>query len=226
MFLESRTSRYSRILRRAWQLASVYVASLLICSVPGSATAQQIPWPCAPTISVNAGHNVVNVPKAEGGGSVPFTFWTATYKSGTMAFANAWYTPSPVTTLDGNGKRWEWVGAELHYYCWMVNMGSAGWWEVSDWVDFRGAAFRTYDEAECGGDPDDDDDEWETRETGHLVKGGGGATLSCDDPSGGYEPPPDVTCSTVWLQLQISYDDGLTWETIWEGWGEVCEDAE
>jgi hypothetical protein len=65
-------------------------------------------------------------------------------------------------------------------------------------------------EEECDDDDDSyDDEEWAT----YCENDGGGGG------GGGWE----LVCSTEWIKLEISYDGGNTWSTLWEGWGEVCE---
>ena len=78
-----------------------------------------------------------------------------------------------------------------------------------------------------------------------------GSTAYLDEPAGDsfgsgpdatYDPYSDVgsgdgcegegssggsgntaTCWNEYIYVEISYDDGATWEIIWEGWAQVCE---
>lgn len=45
--------------------------------------------------------------------------------------------------------------------------------------------------------------------------GGGGS-----GDGGGY------TCSWEWMEIEISYDGGQTWQTYWSGYGQVCYESE
>lgn len=47
-----------------------------------------------------------------------------------------------------------------------------------------------------------------------------GTEMLCQSGGGGGQM---LICSEAWVKLEISYDSGLTWETLWEGWGEECE---
>lgn len=44
--------------------------------------------------------------------------------------------------------------------------------------------------------------------------GGGGGT---------WEGPGGSTCSWEWVVLEVSYDDGASWEVFWEGYATACE---
>lgn len=46
----------------------------------------------------------------------------------------------------------------------------------------------------------------------------------CDDSgNGGNGGGSPSTCWNEYVYVEISYDGGLTWETMWEGWATVCE---
>jgi len=46
----------------------------------------------------------------------------------------------------------------------------------------------------------------------------------CDESSsGGGTGGSDYTCRDEYVYVEISYDGGVTWEVLWEGWAIVCE---
>lgn len=51
---------------------------------------------------------------------------------------------------------------------------------------------------------------------------GGKAHLDCSNIGGGGT---DLVCEDEWIELDISYDGGMTWSPLWEGWGDVCDIA-
>jgi hypothetical protein len=65
----------------------------------------------------------------------------------------------------------------------------------------------------CGGGDDDDDDE---EEYAYYCDGD-------DDGGGGGGGGWTKVCSTEYIWIEISYDGGETWSTLWEGYAEVCE---
>lgn len=49
-------------------------------------------------------------------------------------------------------------------------------------------------------------------------------SCSVGSGSGGSGPPPPsgTICNTEWMAIDISYDGGVTWTTVWEGLVKVC----
>jgi len=48
-----------------------------------------------------------------------------------------------------------------------------------------------------------------------------GGTESCSD-SGGGEGGSEPVCHDEYIYVEASYDGGVTWEILWEGWAQVC----
>jgi hypothetical protein len=64
----------------------------------------------------------------------------------------------------------------------------------------------------------DPEDAQSLAELGHPV------AHTCGTPGGGDNPyGDDIVCWDEYLRLEISYDGGLSWSTLWEGWGRVCD---
>jgi len=51
-----------------------------------------------------------------------------------------------------------------------------------------------------------------------------GDSDGCESEGGsGGSGGGSATCWDEYIYVEIAYDDGATWEIIWEGWGQVCE---
>lgn len=59
-------------------------------------------------------------------------------------------------------------------------------------------------------------DAWYAPETDPWGNPSCGSTDAGDGGDGGK------TCTTEWIVVEISYDEGLTWEPYWQGYAQVC----
>lgn len=147
--------------------------------------------------------------------------WSVTWNTMRGQFGSAAYAgyPNPVKSVDGQ-KIWEnptayvecWVdwyienGGEQAYYRWHV-LDYGG--DVRDCTssDSAGSSGRNGLPAEY--DPYDPYDPW-----------------GCSDPyeggGGGQGEGGGAGCRVEYVFVDISYDGGNTWHTLWEGWASVC----
>jgi len=49
-----------------------------------------------------------------------------------------------------------------------------------------------------------------------------GGSNGCESQGSGGGGGNTTTCWDEYIYVEISYDGGATWDTIWEGWAEVC----
>ena len=71
---------------------------------------------------------------------------------------------------------------------------------------------------QCFGSGDDDHGGGGALTRAGVVKGGR-AQLNC----GGGGDMPGLYCDEEWIEIDISYDGGVTWSQLWAGWGNVCD---
>jgi hypothetical protein len=150
--------------------------------------------------------------------------WNVTYHTFPYQFGFAQYAgqPDPAMSDDGGAK---WTNPGVYVECtltWYYNPdGSVAY------VDFRwhiiSYSGNITENDVCGGEDDDSIYvmSYDPYASGHdsieacdgVAGSGGGAD------AGGLTP----SCAWQWLELEISYDGGVTWQQLWTGWVQVCE---
>jgi hypothetical protein len=155
-----------------------------------------------------------------------FTFhaggkWAVTWNAPPGQFGSSVFAgyPNPVLSADGT-KRWDnpiaFVNCWIYWY--LENGGEQAYydWELLDYSGevtncASGSGPRTSPEYfdNVVYDPYDTYDPY-----GSSTCGGGGGGSGGEGGGGG--------CVMQYFVVEISYDGGSTWHTLWEGWGTVC----
>lgn len=153
------------------------------------------------------------------GGYLFVTPWTLEAKF--QGLTEGYYHASPDPNPKDIFKRVRWYGARIYVTCkqyvlrdlWGRERFGANIYDAIEGKEegtirpcSSGSELLTYDPY----NPDDCSDETPT----YPEPGGGGGS------SGGGG---DSSCHTEYIVIEISYDDGATWETYWAGYAQVCE---
>jgi len=200
---------------RVWVLPQLAVTLLLSFRVTASAVGQRI--------YLRSERTICSTPFRPVGG---YTFhaggkWSVTWNTQRGQFGNAVYLgyPNPVKSADGQ-KIWDnptaWVECWINWY-----LESGGEQAYYDWhiVEYGGdvrdcVGSNTGGSGGPNGIPDEYDpyepyDPWGCSD---ASSGGGGGDN--DGGAGG--------CRVEYVYVEVSYDGGNTWHTIWEGFANVC----
>jgi hypothetical protein len=156
--------------------------------------------------------------------------WYVTYHTFPYQVGFAQYSalPSPAVSDDGKAT---WTDPGAYVECtntWYFNPnGSVAFvdfrWHV---VDYRGEVTYTGSgacETDGGGDPVyiTSYDPYAPVSDEHP---GEVSLQGCDGSTGGNSGSGGGrSCWWEWMTVEVSYNGGLTWETLWSGWGQVCE---
>jgi hypothetical protein len=146
--------------------------------------------------------------------------WAVTWNAPPGQFGSAVYAgyPNPVISVDA-AKRWDnpiafvscWIDwylegrGEAAYYRWHLDAYGG---EVTNCTSGSGP-MTAPEYFDASYDPYDSHDPYGTSNCG---SGGGGG----EGGGGGGG------CVVQYFVVEISYDGGNTWHTLWEGWGTVC----
>lgn len=136
-----------------WTVMVVAVALGIASEIEPAAAEGSWDWiPCpSPHFYPNTPiHRRFHVPEAVTGNDIVFVPDKMTFLRD-VAIGRSWYGPSPIAQVV-DGKKYEWVGAEVLYECKIYEIGGI-FIQVDDWVSFRGTAVRVTN----GMGVDDDD---------------------------------------------------------------------
>jgi hypothetical protein len=94
--------------------------------------------------------------------------------------------------------------------------------------DFR-TTYATGDNGACPEPEPDGCTDWDARDD--FDYGDGGEEEGWDEETGGCGTGTGggstggggMECHVEWIELEISYDGGITWHPFWEGYANVCE---
>ena len=128
-----------------------------------------------------------------------------------------WYKPPSTTTVltsrDGMAK---WSYPEIQVLCWIFNSMSIIAYHYDPYA-FRGTVTECGEGSPGGGmfitDP--------LTEPGYDPYEGYPLRGECPGGSGGGDGG-GATCHDEYIYVEVSYDGGVTWEVLWEGWAQVC----
>jgi hypothetical protein len=157
--------------------------------------------------------------------------WSVTYHTFPYQYGFAQYSavPSPAISDDGQAM---WTNPGVYVECtntWYLNPnGSIAYvdfrWHI---ISYRGQVTVNNDGCESGGggdpiymtsyDPYAPDENAVDASVQSYCGGDGGGGGGGGGTGGG------VSCRWEWMEIEISYNGGLTWETYWSGWGQTCE---
>lgn len=144
----------------------------------------------------------------------PYQFGYATYSG----------DPNPAEDVDGLAT-WSDPGVEVRCTnTWYFNPDGTVAFVQHDWfiLRFRGKVTEHGAGEGCASDLDP----LYLSDYDPYASGGDVTSPACDGTGGaggGTIDPDRVTCHWEWMQVEISYDGGVTWETYWSGWANVCE---
>jgi hypothetical protein len=153
--------------------------------------------------------------------------WNVTYHTFPYQYGFAQYSalPDPATSEDG---RATWTNPGAYAECtntWFYNPnGSVAFvefrWHV---IDYRGEV--TASSGGCEGDGGQTDPIYMMSYDPYVPEDQAGevSVLACGGGGGGSSGGGGVTCRWEWMEIEISYDGGQTWQSFWSGWGQMCE---
>jgi hypothetical protein len=154
--------------------------------------------------------------------------WRLTWNTDPGQFGSAQYsgTPNPARSEDGT-KRWSnpaafvecWIDWyqegfgrqayyrwEIDFYAGAVSSCSGGGTAVAPSPEVLAASYDPYDPYSAPSSFTDCADA-----TGDPGSGGSSGSGS------------GAGCSQEYVYVEVSYDDGATWQVLWEGWATVCD---
>lgn len=156
-------------------------------------------------------------------------YWDTEWRTTLWTFplpSRNWYAPVGTSTLISTDGKARWEYPQIEVLCWIYNAMDI----LSrhyDPVRFSGTV------KECGASGSGGDVSLTTSDIGmdpsydpyDTYDPGGG---SCEESggsggTGGGTGGGGSVCHTEAITIEISYDDGMTWETWWEGYATVCE---
>lgn len=152
--------------------------------------------------------------------------WAVTYHTFPyqMGFAQYSAFPDPATSDDGRAT-WYSPGASVECTnTWYLNPnGSVAYvdfrWHI---ISYRGNIQENTGSG-CGGGGTETDPIYMTSYDPYAPDQEAVTVQDCGGGGGGGSGGGGgLTCWWEWMEIEISYNGGKTWETYWSGWGRVC----
>lgn len=155
--------------------------------------------------------------------------WDVTYHTFPYQYGFAQYSalPDPATSEDGQAI---WTNPGAYVECtntWFYNPnGSVAFvefrWHV---INYRGEV--TANSGGCEGNGGNTDPIYMMSYDPYVPvpadPAGEVSVLACGGGAGGSSGGGGVTCRWEWMEIEISYDGGQTWQSFWSGSGQMCE---